>query len=131
MQMSYADLLHCLTPYNNAEYNNSAEEYLKDITPSIFEFADNDRSGTIDYSEFFFFMSLMQISEKTVRRAFKDANKQGIWTKEDIKERLPELLLKSAGGSKQQEKVKIDARAVKVTKEDLIDDIERTADRIF
>jgi hypothetical protein len=57
--MSYADFLHCMTPYNNADYNNRTEEYLKNITPAFIEFADCDGDGTIEFSEFYFFMSLM------------------------------------------------------------------------
>ena len=129
--MSYADFLHCMTPYNNHEYKNTAEEYLKENKPSILEFADCDQSGTVDFSEFYFFMSIMQIPQGTLRKEFKKANKKGVWTKDDLKKRLPDLMLKSASGSKIQEKTSVDARAVKVTKEDLLSDIAATSERIF
>lgn len=57
--MSYADFLHAMTPYNNGEFKNTAAEYLKKCKPRFIEFADSDDSGTISFTEFYFFLTLM------------------------------------------------------------------------
>lgn len=62
MKMSYADFMHCMTPYNHGELlsTEEIEEYLKENTPKILGYADADNDGTISYTEFIFFLTLYQ-----------------------------------------------------------------------
>lgn len=87
--MSYADFLHAMTPYNHCDLKNTSEEYLKKFTPKLLSFADVDGSGEIDFSEFFFFLTMLQIPSGVLRKAFRKGSKPGFLTVEELCEQLP------------------------------------------
>jgi len=76
--MSYTDFLHCMTPYNNGELleQSDIEEYLKNYTPEILKMADADGSGSINFTEFTFFLTLYQAPQAKIRKMCKANNKK-------------------------------------------------------
>ncbi len=64
IMMSYADFLITMTPYNQKSLidHKEIEEYLKEKTPRILKFADTDGDGCISFTEFFFFLSIFQMT---------------------------------------------------------------------
>lgn len=76
--MSFADLIHCFTPYNQGELISRADiqKYLdsEEKTMEILKVTDLDGSGLIDFTEFKFFMFLYQIRSAPLRRMFKQNN---------------------------------------------------------
>lgn len=102
--MSYADFLHCMTPYNNGELleQSDIEDYLKDNTPEILKCADADGSGTINFTEFIFFLTLYQAPQPKIRKMCKANNKK--FTKEQFIACINELRTRSSAGNKSKEK---------------------------
>lgn len=60
VSMSYGDFLHALTPYNNGELLDGGviEKYTEENEIPMLKFADADNSGTINFSEFLFFLAV-------------------------------------------------------------------------
>jgi len=59
--MTYTDMLRALTPYNYGEIKDS-KEYLEkhgDKIKKVLNLADADNDGTIDFTEFFFFITIL------------------------------------------------------------------------
>ena len=115
--MSYKDFLRAMTPYCHTEFFEGTEEYLKEFTPDILQKVDADGDGTISFTEFFFFLVLLQIEARRLRRVFKKF-KDGKMTKPEASEALRTLRKTTQAGQKQQDKVKLDARAIKSSDED-------------
>jgi len=61
--MTYSDLLRALTPYNYGEIKDNKEyiEKFKDKIGRLIKLADADGNGTISFTEFFFFITLLQL----------------------------------------------------------------------
>lgn len=115
--MTYKDFLHVMTPYCFTPFFEDAEEYLKEHKIDILQKVDADRDGTISFTEFFFFLVLLQIPPSRLRRVTKKYP-DGKLTKAQVSEVLRELRKSTQAGQKQQGKTKIDARAIKATEED-------------
>ena len=71
MRMSYKDFLHAMTPYCYTPYFEGQEDYLKENKPDILNKVDADGDGTISFTEYFFFLVLLQSSVRDMRRIFK------------------------------------------------------------
>lgn len=69
--MSYKDFLRAMTPFCHTPIFNDTEQYLKDNMPEILKQIDADGDGVISFTEFFFFLVLLQISPQRLRRAMK------------------------------------------------------------
>ena len=67
--MSYAEFMKSLTPFN---YNapKDAKAYFAKFENEInkvLHIADVDKNGTISFTEFFFFVLMMQTTSKSIR----------------------------------------------------------------
>lgn len=71
MRMSYKDFLHAMTPYCYTPYFEDTDEYLKEHKPAILAKVDADGDGTISFTEYFFFLVLLQSSDRDLRKVFK------------------------------------------------------------
>ena len=59
--MSYIDFLRAMTPYNYGEIKDGKEylEIHKDKLKEVFALADPDGDGSISFTEFFFFVTIL------------------------------------------------------------------------
>jgi hypothetical protein len=81
--MSFAEFLHALTPYQHNELKNNSAKFLESKKPAILTLVDADNSGTVSYAEFFFFITLLQMPSKPLRKEFKK-HKNATMTKEQF-----------------------------------------------
>jgi hypothetical protein len=72
-EMSYKEFLHALTSFNyTSPKDNSAyfRRFQKQIN-SVLHLTDADRNGQIGFTEFYFFVLLLQTHKKTIKQDFK------------------------------------------------------------
>ena len=79
--------------------------------------ADADDSGSISFSEFLFFINLLQMPAKPLRKEFKLKN--NVMTADQLEETINKIFLKSTAGSHHRGTVALDARSVSVSDEEL------------
>ena len=119
LRMSYKDFLRSMTPYCHTPFFEGTEEYLKNYTPDILKKVDADDDGQVSFTEFFFFIVLLQIQPRKILREFKKIdNGDGLMSKEEASQVLRTLRKSTQAGQKQQDRVKLDARAIKSSEED-------------
>lgn len=101
--MSYADLLRTMTPYNYGELQDKEfiNKYLEKHAPRLLTQVDVNKDGQISFTEFFFFMLMLQIPPAKLRKKFKK-HKDGKMTKEEFSIAIRELRITSSAGKKQQ-----------------------------
>lgn len=58
-EMTYSEFLHALTPYQHGELKNNSVKYLENKKPSLLKLVDSDKSETISFAEFYFFLTLL------------------------------------------------------------------------
>lgn len=128
-QMSYADFLRCLTPYNNMELLElkQIEEYLKEHTPQILKYADSDGDGQISYTEFVFFLMLYQCPEGVIHRIFKKYG--GKLTSEEFSNEM--LKQRKSIQAKSVKKQQVDGRKIKATDEEFFETNKRITANLF
>ena len=80
---------------------------------------DVNKDGEISFVEFFFFLLLLQIPASKLRKSFKKHG--GQMTKDEFSSELRSLRKLSSAGKKQQDKVQIDARAIKASEKDFLE----------
>lgn len=71
--MSYSEFLKALTAFNYSTpkaYKNYFAKY-EDTVNSILHIADVDKNGQISFTEFFFFVLMMQTTSKSIKSEFK------------------------------------------------------------
>ena len=71
--MSYGDFLHSLSPYNYhvpKVFKNYFSKYTG-VVEKILHIADVDKNGQINFCEFFFFVLMMNTSDRSIRAVFK------------------------------------------------------------
>lgn len=118
--MSYADFFKALTPYNYTEMKDMSEYFEKNQIEAL-KLADVNGDGVIDFTEFFFFITIMQIPETIVEDVFrKHGDKPDTISAEDFGKVLSELRKNTILGSKQKNKSFLDARLVKASEEDFM-----------
>lgn len=98
--MSYKDFLHVMTPFCYTPAFEGGEEYLKENTPEILKLCDADGDGVISFTEYFFFLTLLQIPPRKLRRVFKKFD-GGKLTKPEASATLRELRKSTQAGQKQ------------------------------
>jgi len=116
--MSYADFFKALTPYNYTEMREMSS-YFENNEIAALKLADVNGDGVIDFTEFFFFITIMQIPETIIEDVFrKHGNKPDTISAEDFGKVLTELRKNTVLGAKQTNKSFLDTRLVKATEED-------------
>mmetsp|Transcript_3401 Transcript_3401/g.5740 ORF Transcript_3401/g.5740 Transcript_3401/m.5740 type:complete len:157 (-) Transcript_3401:808-1278(-) len=76
LAMSYGDFFRALTPYNYQEIM-SAEDLsayiakFKARVDTLLHYADADGNGSISFTEFFFFVTVLQMPENIIRKEFE------------------------------------------------------------
>ena len=100
--MSYADFLRTITPYNFGEIpsDDFIQGYVDKNAPEIFKLVDANKDGQISFTEFFFFMLLLQIPPAKLRKRFKKFPGEKM-TKEEFSVQIREMRKNSAIGKKQ------------------------------
>lgn len=58
--MSYSDFFKALTPYNYTEVKDT-KKYFEKFNPDALKAADSNKDGVISFTEFFFFVTILQI----------------------------------------------------------------------
>ena len=89
-----------------------------------------NKDGRISFTEFFFFMLLLQIPPGKLRKRFKTFP-EGKMTKEEFSVQIRELRKNSSAGKKQQNKVQVDARAIKASEEDFRSTNKELCENLF
>jgi Ca2+-binding EF-hand superfamily protein len=98
--MSYSDFFKALTPYNYTSVKDM-DDYFKENTISALKLADVNGDGVIDFTEFFFFITIMQIPENIVREVFeKNGDNKETLCKDDFTKVLTILRKRTIMGSK-------------------------------
>ena len=74
LMMKYEDLLRALTPYNYCDIKDPKDymEKWHHKIEKILHYADADNDGTISFTEFFFFITLLQIPDKLIGLDFNN-----------------------------------------------------------
>ena len=80
--MSYADFLRTLTPFNYRDIKSKEEieAYIQkhgDHVKTIMNIADPDGDGTVDYTEFMFFIIFTQLPLEVLEKEFFGATEDG------------------------------------------------------
>lgn len=129
--MTYSDFLRALSPYNYGEIydQEETEKYIKDHTPRILKRVDVDVDGHISFTEFFFFIVLLQVPPVKLRRAFKKYD--GKMNKEQTSIELRAIRKSTRSGQKQKDRVALDARQIKCTDEDFMKTNKAIVNQLF
>jgi len=71
--MSYDDFFNSLTPFNfhKQEKGENEKHYFEKFTPKVLKIADANNDGKIDFPEFIFFLTLLQLPESEIFQVFK------------------------------------------------------------
>lgn len=119
LRMSYEDFLKAMTPWCHTPFFEGTEQYLKDNEVKMLKLVDVDNDGTISFTEFFFFLVLLQIPEQKLRRMINLKYKEtgGKMTRDQASETLREIRKLSGAGKRSQNKAALDARLIKATDE--------------
>ena len=75
--MTYSDFFFSLTPFSfhkNSEEENE-KSYFDKFTPEVLKIADINGDGKIDFPEFIFFLTLLQLPESEIYAVFKKKGK--------------------------------------------------------
>ena len=121
--MSYKDFFHSLTPYNFVGGKDDDEEgkeedkapgYFDKFTPEIMTIVDANKDEKIDFNEYIFFLTLLQLPEGEILRAIEKINpEEKKVTKEQFIPELKKLRKSTSFGSKQISKTFIpDSRKI-------------------
>ena len=86
LEMSYGDFFHALTPFNYMPRpeKEEADSYFKKYKSHVLEVADVNKDGVIDFTEFFFFVTILQLPDDEVRRTFDEVGEEGVLTQEEF-----------------------------------------------
>ena len=133
--MSYHDFLRAMTAYTYSPKFEAEDvaNYLKDNKPEILKIVDADGDGTISFTEYFFFLVLLQCHSNKIRKVFrKHADKETkTMTKENATPFMRELRMSTQAGGRQQDKAKVDARAIKASDEDFLNTNKAIVEQLF
>ena len=119
--MSYQDFFKAVTPfcYVAPKEIKETEEYFKRFSPKTLEIIDCDKSGSIEFTEFVFFILLLQVPVNTMRKQFLKHPDQ-MMDHDQFSQTLRELRTKTITGIRSVDHVKFDARTVSATEEEFL-----------
>ena len=115
--MSNKDFLRAMTPFCHTPFFEGTEKYLEKNNPEILQIIDADGDGSISFTEFFFFLVLLQLELPRLRRAMKKFP-NGKLSKEQCSQLLREIRKNTQAGKRQANKSAVDARTVASSEED-------------
>lgn len=127
--MTYDDFYRANTPYNYTELK-SPEDYMEKYKPKLMEIVDCDDNKLISFTEFFFFLTLLQINPRVLKKAFRNYENKRM-TKEETSRELTTLRKQTYAGKKQTDSIKLDARLVKANNEDFLKTNAQLCDQLF
>ena len=132
--MKYEDLLRALTPFNYCDMKDQKdymEKWSKKIE-GILHYADADNDGTISFTEFFFFITLLQMPERLIGYDFQNMP-DGLMTSEQFSSTLTKHRRRTKFGKKLMENNKkvVDARNVKAREEDFLATNAKITEKMF
>ena len=119
LKMTYVDFYKAVTPFTYCSVHNT-KEYFEKFKPELLTMIDADDSGLIEFTEFFFFILLLQVPMSTVRKQFKK-HTDGKMNAEEFSKMLRKLRHRTATGQKQVDTVALDSRQVSATDEEFFD----------
>ena len=73
LEMSYQEFMKSLVPYNYNVPKDNSKYFAKHKArvEQILHIADVDKNGQISFTEFFFFVLMMQVTDRTIKADFK------------------------------------------------------------
>lgn len=131
LRMSYKDFLRAMTPFCYTPFFEGTSEYVEKHLPSIIKIVDADNDGTISFTEFFFFLVLLQISVKDLKKAFDDFE-GGKMHRDKASETLRKIRKQTQSGKKQQNtSARIESRAISASDEEFMKTNKAICARLF
>jgi len=134
--MTYGDFFKALTPYNYGEIKSSEdlEKYIegfKTRVNKVLHYADADGDGIISFTEFFFFVTVLQLPETIIEKDFKKVDKMDEAT---FSRCMTTHRKKTKFGSKLQENSQLavlESRNVKAKEDDFLKTNKDITKKIF
>lgn len=103
--MSYKDFFHSLTPYNYDVPAKGKADYFEKFQPEILSIADANHDQKIDFDEYIFFVTLLQLPESEIMRSIEKINpEEHKVNREQFAPELAKLRKMTALGQKQYNK---------------------------
>lgn len=118
--MSYDDFFRSLTPFSFHPIDEEKESYFNKFSPKIFKLADVNQDGKIDFPEFIFFITLLQLPEREVLEVFRKKGDPETKTmsRDTFSQELTYLRNCTLIGKKQHNKSMLDGRMVSAGEEE-------------
>lgn len=122
LSMSYKDFFKAVTPfcYVAPKEAKDLEAYFKRFSPKTLDIIDCDKSGSIEFTEFVYFILLLQVPINTLRKQFLKHPDQ-MMDHDQFSQALRELRKKTITGNRSVEHVMLDARTVSATEEEFLE----------
>ena len=120
-----------LTPYNYGEIK-SGKEYIdehKERIGKVLHLADANDDGQISFTEFFFFVTVLQVNDSQMKNDFDQ--KGGKMTKDQFSKNMTAHRTKTKFGGAWLEKQKFDARRIQVSNQDFLDTNKLITDKVY
>lgn len=76
LAMTYLDFFRALTPYNYTGFRDN-KDYFEKYSPDILKVADANGDGVISFTEFFFFVTILQMPESLFEKEIEKHNPEG------------------------------------------------------
>ena len=137
LQMSYVDFLRTLTPYNYGDMKSKDEiqKYLDHhgaAIKKVMHIADADGDGSVDFTEFLFFVTIHQMPVSIFASAFFDKYPNKKMNQEQFSKELNIHRKSTKLGQKLSEsKLALDARNIKIKEADFVATCDRVTKRMF
>jgi len=128
--MTYSDFYRAVTPFNHSHImsNYSYLKKFKKNADTIMNYADADNNGVISFTEFFFFMTVIQLQDKNVQHLFED----GKLTSKEFSKQLTALRRRTKFGANQKDGGNLlDSRHVKAKDQDFLATNAAMTEKIF
>ena len=113
--MTFGDFLRAITPFNFITKGIDTDAWLEERKPAWLQLADPDSSGSIDFAEFVFFLTILQTPLVEYQKRWM--KKQNVLKKKDITLMLREFRTR-AFGNKKVSKTTIDGGIIEATDQD-------------
>lgn len=126
--MTFGDFLTAITPFNFISKNTNTDAWLAERKPTWLALADPDGSGSIDFAEFVFFLTILQTPLVDYQKKFMKAKNK--CKKKDITLMLREFRTR-AFGNKKVNKTTIDGGIIAASDQDFWNTNQRFVDAMM